>query len=54
MLRKLLFVLSLTGCGWATPQLGGREWIPWDRARGQGERPILVLQMLGDLDEDWC
>jgi len=58
MLRTLLFAMALLAVCWASPQppvkLAGRDWIPWNQARGQGERPILLVQMLGDLDEEWC
>lgn len=59
-MRKLLFLTGLLlamGC-WASPQpsteLAGRHWVPWEAARAQGDKPILLVQMLGDLDEEWC
>ena len=38
-------------------ELGGRPWLPWPEARQQAmreSRPILLVQMFGELDETWC
>lgn len=62
-MKKLLFALALMATAWGGLQLAAdsrstvladRPWIPWEVARQQNDRPILLVQMFGDLDEDWC
>jgi hypothetical protein len=50
-------LLSLTGAENGPYQLAGRTWLPWEQAQQlalQEGKPILVVQMLGDLNEQWC
>lgn len=59
-MRKLLLLsLLLSALVGAHPhfELAGRHWQTWrdalQTARDQN-KPILLVQMLGDLDETWC
>lgn len=60
---SLLLAACIALCGQLTAQqnrtctLAGRTWLAYpqalQQAREQG-RPLLLVQMLGDLSEEWC
>ena len=56
-LAALVGLLTLPGAEPEPLKLAGRTWLPWEAAQKVAldeNKPILVVQMLGDLDEQWC
>lgn len=63
-MKKLFLPLALVLVAWGgmqlwakparSTQLAGRHWVTWETARQQNQKPILLVQMLGDLDQRWC